>query len=57
VKAYVAALRACGVRIVDKEYPFLMHGGFNFGAYVRAADTVLREVGALARSELDKRAD
>lgn len=54
--SYIAALRNNGVRVIDREYPFLMHGGFNFGTYLRSADAALREVGALVRAELDGRA-
>lgn len=52
VKAYNSALRDAGVRVIDREYAFLMHGGFNFNLYLSAADKALRELGALAREEL-----
>lgn len=53
---YIEALRGAGVRVIDREYPFLMHGGFNFGTYVRSVDVALREIGALVKAELDGRA-
>lgn len=52
VKAFIDKLRAAGVRVTEKKYPVLMHGGLNFTAYSKTAITALREVGELARAEL-----
>lgn len=52
VKAFVGALRAAGVRVLEKKYPALMHGGLNFTAYSKTATAALREVGELVRQEL-----
>ena len=52
VKAYADALTREGVRVVEKKYPVLMHGGLNFTAFSRTARDVLTGVGELARSEL-----
>lgn len=51
VKAFVSALRTAGVRVTEKKYPPLMHGGLNFTAYSKTATSALREVGALVRAE------
>jgi acetyl esterase len=52
VKAFVEALRKAGVRVTEKKYPVLMHGGLNFTAYSRTATGALQDVGELARAEL-----
>lgn len=52
VKAYADVLRRSGVRVVEKKYPALMHGGLNFTAYSKTALSALAEVGALIRAEL-----
>jgi len=52
VKAFVAALRSAGVRVTERKYPVLMHGGLNFTAYSKVAVSALQEVGELARGEL-----
>lgn len=52
VKAFVEALRRAGVRVLERKYPALMHGGLNFTAYSTTATTALAEVGELARAEL-----
>jgi len=52
VKAFVDALRRAGVRVTEKKYPVLMHGGLNFTAYSKTATAALREVGALVREEI-----
>jgi acetyl esterase len=51
-KAFVDALRKAGVRVVEKKYPALMHGGLNFTAYSKTAVTALQDVGELVRQEL-----
>ena len=51
VKAFVDALRRAGVRVTEKKYPVLMHGGLNFTAYSKTATTALEEVGELIRAE------
>jgi len=53
VKAFVTALRNAGVRVTERKYPVLMHGGLNFTAYSKVATSALQEVGALARAELN----
>jgi|CXWL01.1.fsa_nt_gi acetyl esterase len=52
VRAYGEALSNAGVRVVEKKYPALMHGGLNFTAFSKTARDVLTGVGELARSEL-----
>lgn len=52
VKAFVDALRKAGVRVTEKKYPVLMHGGLNFTAYSKTATGALQDVGALMRIEL-----
>lgn len=54
VKAFVAALRKANVRVVEKKYPVLMHGGLNFTAYSKIAVSALQEVGELACAELTR---
>lgn len=53
VKAFVGALRNAGVRVIEKKYPVLMHGGLNFTAYSKIAVSALQDVGELARAELN----
>lgn len=52
VKAFVEHLRKSGVRVSERKYPVLMHGGLNFTAYSKTATGALQEVGALVRAEL-----
>lgn len=52
VKAFAGALTRAGVRVTERKYPVLMHGGLNFTAYSKTATSALQEVGALARAEL-----
>jgi acetyl esterase len=51
-RVYAKALRDAGVRVVERDYPFLMHGGLNAGEYFKNVDRALGELGALARDEL-----
>lgn len=51
VKAFVDALRRAGVRVSEKKYPELMHGGLNFTAYSKTATKALQDVGELVRAE------
>ena len=51
VKAFVGALRRAGVRVSEKKYPVLMHGGLNFTAYSKTATRALQDVGELIRAE------
>lgn len=51
-KAFVDALRRAGVRVSEKKYPVLMHGGLNFTHYSKVAVSALQDVGELVRSEL-----
>ena len=51
VKAFVEKLRGAGVRVTEKKYPVLMHGGLNFTAYSKTAVMALQEVGELVRQE------
>lgn len=51
-KAFAEALRRAGVRVLERKYPVLMHGGLNFTAYSKTATGALQEVGELVRSEL-----
>lgn len=53
VKAYADALQRAGVRVVEKKYPVLMHGGLNFTAFSKTARDVLTHVGEAARQELN----
>jgi acetyl esterase len=53
-KALIDALRRAGVRVSEKKYPVLMHGGLNFTAYSKTATTALQEVGELVRAELTR---
>ena len=50
-KALIDALRTADVRVVEKKYPVLMHGGLNFTAYSKTATTALQDVGELVRQE------
>lgn len=52
VRSFAGALQAAGVRVVEKKYPVLLHGGINLTAFSKTAVTVLTDVGALARAEL-----
>ncbi len=52
VKAFVDALRRVGVRVTERKYPVLMHGGLNFTAYSKTATTALQEVGELVHEAL-----
>jgi len=51
VKAFVDKLRRSGVRVAEKKYPVLMHGGLNFTAYSKTATKALQDVGELVRAE------
>lgn len=51
VKAFVDALRRADVRVTEKKYPVLMHGGLNFTAYSKTATKALQDVGELIRAE------
>jgi acetyl esterase len=50
-KALIDALRKANVRVVEKKYPVLMHGGLNFTAYSKTATTALQDIGELVRQE------
>lgn len=52
VKAFVDKLSKAGVRVTEKKYPVLMHGGLNFTAYSKTATGALKDVGALIGAEL-----
>ncbi len=52
VKAFADALTRAGVRVTERKYPVLMHGGLNFTAYSKTATGALREVGELVREQL-----
>ncbi len=52
VKAFIDALARAQVRVSERKYPVLMHGGLNFTAYSKTATSALREVGDLVRGEL-----
>jgi acetyl esterase len=52
VKAFIEALRRNNIRVIEKKYPALMHGGLNFTAYSKTAVGALQDVGALVREEL-----
>lgn len=54
VKAFVGALRRAGVRVSEKKYPVLMHGGLNFTAYSKTATRALQDVGELIRAEFER---
>lgn len=54
VKAFVDALRKAGVKVTERKYPALMHGGLNFTSYSKTAVNALKEVGALVREELGR---
>jgi len=53
-KALVDALRKADVRVIEKKYLVLMHGGLNFTAYSKTATTALKEVGELVRQEFQR---
>ncbi len=50
-KALVEQLRQSGVRVSERKYPVLMHGGLNFTAYSKTATSALEDVGELIRAE------
>lgn len=50
-KALVEKLRQSGVRVSERKYPVLMHGGLNFTAYSKTATSALEDVGELIRAE------
>jgi acetyl esterase len=52
VRAFAGKLREAGVRVTERKYPVLMHGGLNFTAYSKTAVSALQDVGELARAEL-----
>jgi acetyl esterase len=47
-----AALRGAGVRVIERKYPMLTHGGFNLTGVSKTAVNALLEVGELMRSEM-----
>lgn len=51
-KAFVAKLREAGVRVIERKYATLTHGGLNLTASSKTAIRALEEVGALMREEL-----
>ncbi|MES1199005.1 MAG: alpha/beta hydrolase [Pseudomonadota bacterium] len=53
VKTLATALSAAGVRVVEKKYPVLMHGGLNFTAVSGLATGALSDIGAALRAELN----
>jgi acetyl esterase len=50
--ALADALRKQDVRVVERDYPFIAHGAFNFASYLPTADKALREVGQLIGAEM-----
>jgi acetyl esterase len=54
VRSYAGALQATGVRVIEKKYPVLVHGGLNLTAFSKTAVAVLSDVGALVRAELTR---
>jgi hypothetical protein len=52
VKPFIEKLLVSGVRVTEKKYPVLMHGGLNFTAYSKTATSALQDVGELVRAEL-----
>jgi acetyl esterase len=54
VKAFADKLRRSGVRVAEKKYPVLMHGGLNFTAYSKTATKALQDVGELVRAEFTR---
>ncbi|MEJ0060016.1 MAG: alpha/beta hydrolase fold domain-containing protein [Terricaulis sp.] len=56
VRAYAEALRGQGVRVIEKKYPVLMHGGLNFTSVSKMAVNVIGDVGAALRAEFASRA-
>lgn len=50
--ALAQALRRAGVRVTERVYPTLSHGGLNLTAFSRTAVKALQEAGELARAEL-----
>jgi acetyl esterase len=51
VRAYAHALGGQGVRVIEKKYPVLMHGGLNFTSVSKMAVNVIGDVGAALRAE------
>lgn len=51
-KAFVGKLREAGVRVTERKYAALTHGGLNLTASSKTAIKALQEVGALMREEL-----
>lgn len=51
-KAFAAKLREAGVRVIERKYAALTHGGLNLTASSKLAIKALQEVGALMREEL-----
>lgn len=52
VKTLAGALHGAGVRVIDKKYPVLMHGGLNFTAVSKVAVNALTDVGEALKAEL-----
>lgn len=52
VRAFVLALQRANVRVIEKKYPALMHGGLNFTALSKTAVRALGDVGQLIGREL-----
>jgi acetyl esterase len=52
VRSFAKALSESGVRVIERMYPELLHGGLNLTAFSKTAIKVLTEVGALVRAEL-----
>ena len=55
-QALATALRTAGVKVVEREYGMLVHGGFNFSTYLDSPREALMEVGALIRAAFEGRA-
>ncbi|HVK80034.1 MAG TPA: alpha/beta hydrolase, partial [Verrucomicrobiae bacterium] len=51
-KAFGGKLREAGVRVTERKYAALTHGGLNLTASSKTAIKALQEVGALMRAEL-----
>jgi acetyl esterase len=54
VKAYVHALGQAGVRVIERKYPALLHGGINLTEFSKTARSVLEDVGALIGEEVKR---
>ncbi len=52
VVSLMKALSENGVRVVERIYPELLHGGLNLTAFSKTAVRVLNDVGALVRAEM-----